>query len=176
MVYTEKQSMRQYWWVLLITAASMVMMFTLWLAEEDPTKKQELLTALLIVVGLEGGILALIFSMNLRTKVDNKGITYSFKPFLREKNLKWADLDKVWVRKYKPIAEYGGWGFRVAWFKKTGKAYSVWGNYGLQLHLKSGKKILIGTQKKDELVTFLKRLKEKHEIKVIEDEQLKLHG
>lgn len=172
MVFIEKQGMRQYWWVILITVASMTMVFTFWLAEEDPAKKQELLTALLIVVGVEGGVLALIFSMALRTKIDSKGIAYSFKPFLKEKNLAWDDLEKVWVRKYKPIKEYGGWGFRVAWFKKTGKAYSVWGNFGLQMELKNGKKILIGTQKEKELVTFLKRLKEKYTIDVITDEQL----
>ncbi len=174
MIYTEKQSMKQYWWVIFITAATLVMMLTFWLAEDEPNKKQELLIAFLIVVFFEGGILALIFSMTLRTKIDSKGITYSFKPFLREKTFVWSDLEKVWVRKYKPIKEYGGWGFRVAWFKKTGKSYSVWGNFGLQLHLENGKKILIGTQNENELITFLKRLKEKYDIIVIDDAQLTL--
>ena len=172
MVYTEKQGMKQYWWVILITVASMAMVFAFWLAEEDPVKKHELLIALLIVVGVEIVVLALIFSMNLHTKLDLKGISYSFKPLLKEKKYSWNDLEKAWVRKYKPISEYGGWGFRIAWIKKTGRAYSVWGNYGLQLQLKNGKKILVGTQNHKELVTFLKRLKEKYAIEAIADEEL----
>ena len=48
----------------------------------------------------------------------------------------------------------------------------MWGDKGLQLQLKDGKRILIGTQKHDELVVFLKRLKEKFEIEVIAGAEL----
>lgn len=172
MVYTEKQSMAKFWWVLLIAATNIVMLLTFWLGENDPAKKQELLVALLVSVGIELSILALIFSMSLRTRVDDKGVTFSFKPFLRDRHYTWAEIDRVWVRKYKPIAEYGGWGFKGGFRKKMGKAYNVWGDKGLQLQLKDGKRILIGTQKHEELVVFLKRIKEKHEIEAIADAQL----
>jgi hypothetical protein len=58
------------------------------------------------------------------------------------------------VRKYSPIKEYGGWGFRYGF--KNGKAYNISGNMGLQLILKNGDRILIGTQKPEELETYLK--------------------
>lgn len=172
MVYEEKQSMKQLWWVLIPTSISIIMVFTFWLGADDPAEKQELLTALIITLVVELAVVLLFFSMILRTRVDSKGVTFSFKPFLRNKNYTWADIEKVWVRKYKPIREYGGWGFRGSFFGGKGKAYNVWGNKGLQLHLKNGKKVLIGTQKHEELAVFLKRLKEKHEIPEIGKEEL----
>lgn len=52
--------------------------------------------------------------------------------------------------------EYGGWGVR---FGKGGKAFNVSGNRGLKLYLKSGRSLLIGTQKDKELIAFLSELK-----------------
>jgi hypothetical protein len=172
MVYTEKQSMAKFWWIFLIMAINIVMMFTFWLAEDDPTEKQEILYGLLISLAVEVGIIVLFISMQLKTKIDDKGVTFSFKPFLRDRAYTWAEIDKVWVRKYKPISEYGGWGFKGGFLRKAGRAYNVWGDKGLQLELKNGKRILIGTQKHDELVVFLKRLKEKYDIKEIGEAQL----
>lgn len=176
MVYTEKQSMAKFWWVLLIAATNIVMLLTFWLGEEDPAKQQELLTALLISVGIEVGVLTLIFSMSLKTRIDEKEIQFSFKPFLRNRSYKWNELSKVWVRKYKPISEFGGWGFKGGrLWGNNGRAYNVWGDKGLQLELKNGKRILVGTQNHNELVIFLKRLKEKHGIDVIEEAELTLY-
>ena len=49
-----------------------------------------------------------------------------------------------------PIQEYGGWGYRTSFGKKKGSAYNVKGDKGIQIELKTGKKLLIGTQKEDE--------------------------
>jgi hypothetical protein len=68
--------------------------------------------------------------------------------------ISWNDVLTIEVRKYKPIREYGGWGYRFSF--KNGKAYNISGNMGLQIVLKNGDKILIGTQKPDELMEFLK--------------------
>lgn len=168
--------MAKFWWIFLIMAINVVMMFTFWLAEDDPTEKQEILNALLISLAVEIGVIALFISMRLKTRIDDKGVSFSFQPFLRNRDYGWAEIEKVWVRKYKPIGEYGGWGFRGGFFRKAGRAYNVWGDKGLQLQLKNGKRILIGTQQHEELAVFLKRLKEKHEIEVIADPQLTLQG
>jgi hypothetical protein len=54
------------------------------------------------------------------------------------------------ARTYRPILEYGGWGIRYSPFAK-GWAYNVSGNQGVQLELASGKRILIGPQRAEEL-------------------------
>ena len=66
-----------------------------------------------------------------------------FFPFhFREKHFAWEDISKAYVRRYSPLWEYGGWGIKYGF---QGKAYNVSGNEGIQLELKSGKRVLIGT-------------------------------
>ncbi|MBJ2175825.1 hypothetical protein JBL43_16340 [Aureibaculum sp. A20] len=73
----------------------------------------------------------------------------------------WNDISKVYVRKYNAITEYGGWGFRGYIFKTGGKAFNVMGNKGIQIVLKNGKKMLIGTQKEVEAERILNVYKSK---------------
>lgn len=65
-------------------------------------------------------------------------------------------MEKCYVRTYSPIREYGGWGFRQALGEK-GKAYNVKGNKGIQIQLKTGKNILIGTQKEKDAQQVINR-------------------
>ncbi|MEM7549151.1 MAG: DUF6141 family protein [Bacteroidota bacterium] len=90
--------------------------------------------------------------VRLETKVDKFGIYYRFRPFINSfqfvgKN----DLNKCEVVKYNPLLEYGGWGFRLGLFSNKGRAYNIKGNIGLRLEWLNGKKLLIGTQKPQEL-------------------------
>jgi hypothetical protein len=103
-----------------------------------------------------GALIGLFLTMNLQTTIDKFGIGYRFPPFHSKlKTIKWDEVDKVYVRKYKPIAEYGGWGIR---FGKNGKALNTSGNKGMQIELSNGKKLLIGTQRPDELQKVLFQL------------------
>lgn len=170
MNYTENQSMRKLWWLMLPVAIIVSIKVGYWFTEADAAVKEDALTGVIISTVIGALVIALFFSMKLKTKIDAEGITYSFKPFVKQKNHTWAEFDKVWVRKYKPLIEYGGWGLRGGFGKGT--AYSIWGKYGLQLNFKNGKQILIGSQKQEELATFLKTLKEKHNIDVIANAKL----
>jgi len=88
--------------------------------------------------------------LKLKTKIDEKGIEYSFYPLqMKPKTIQWSEINKIYVRKYKPIMEYGGWGIKSS-------ARNVKGNIGIQLIFKNGKRFLIGTQKKQEVERILK--------------------
>jgi len=65
---------------------------------------------------------------------------------------------------YYPISEFGGWGLRGGFFFNKGKekAVNVSGDIGIQLIFKNGKKLLIGTQKKEEA----KRVLETYNLKI----------
>jgi hypothetical protein len=63
---------------------------------------------------------------------------------LKKKFFSWEEIEKISVREYSPLFEYGGWGIRRG---KSGRAYNVKGNIGLQLVLKNGKKILLELKK-----------------------------
>lgn len=102
---------------------------------------------------LEILVVILILNTKLYTEIDEMGITVQMKPFhLKPKFFPWDEIESVEVRKYKPMAEYGGWGLRIG---LNGTAYNIKGNMGLQIYLKNEKKILIGTQKSDELNQYL---------------------
>lgn len=110
----------------------------------------------------------LIFFFKLSTRIDEIGIHYQFFPVhFSLKTIPWSELKVVKVRKYLPISEFGGWGFRSGFFGNKGKekAINISGNIGIQLVFKNGKKLLIGTQKKEEA----KRVLETYKNKVIND-------
>jgi hypothetical protein len=57
------------------------------------------------------------------------------------------------ARRYRPILEYGGWGYR--WGRGGSRAYNIRGNRGVQLVLQDGQKILIGSQRPGELASAI---------------------
>jgi hypothetical protein len=90
----------------------------------------------------------LLFRMELRTRINDKQISFSYRPFFRrEKVIEWSDIKNCYIRIYNPIKEYGGWGIRWSIKKGHGRAYNVSGNMGIQLELVNGDMILIGTRK-----------------------------
>jgi hypothetical protein len=124
-------------------------------------------TPMIISVVVVTFMFVLFLFTNLETRIDESGITIRFFPFQRRYYyVRWDEISEASVRTYKPIREYGGWGLRYS--IKHGKAYNVSGNKGLQLTLVSGKKFLIGTQKAEELQSFLKELKESKQIQCIQ--------
>lgn len=83
----------------------------------------------------------LFFWIHLKIKIDRDGIKFQFVP-LSKKEFLWNDVASAEVIDYGFV---GGWGIRMA--TKYGTVYNVRGDKGLYLILKSGKKIVIGTQK-----------------------------
>jgi hypothetical protein len=107
---------------------------------------------LLVVVGaFGGGVVCLLLFSRLVTEVRDDGLHARFYPFhLRWVRIPWETVRVAQARTYRPILEYGGWGIRYG-FGKSGKAYNVFGNRGVQLELTDGKRLLIGSQQADEL-------------------------
>ncbi len=124
-----------------------------------------LLTAGLVFVVLVGSGF-LLFGSKLIVEVTSKSLHFTFKPFISKPvNYYKSDIEKDKIRKYKPIKEYGGWGVKKG-KKSMGKAYNVRGNIGMQLYLKNGKKVLIGTQRSDAFLRAMKRMME-NELKIV---------
>ncbi len=150
--FNETQRFRQ-WWIYLIIAGSLIAwgygVFTSITAVEEEKATEDYI---LILTSLAPILLVfMIFALRLVTRVRNDGVYFQFKPLqFKEKHIKPDEINSWEVRKYSPIKEYGGWGIRAGG-KKHGKAYNISGNMGLQLYLKNGKKLLIGTQKPREM-------------------------
>jgi hypothetical protein len=86
----------------------------------------------------------------LTTKINDQGVSIQFFPFhLKPIIYKWEEIEQLQIKEYNPIGEFGGWGIRFGWGKT--KAFTTRGRVGLFITLKQGKKLMIGTQKRNEL-------------------------
>ncbi|MBL0144457.1 MAG: hypothetical protein IPP48_00465 [Chitinophagaceae bacterium] len=74
---------------------------------------------------------------------------------MKYRGFKWTEISKCYIRTYKPIKEFAGWGFRAG---RSGLGYTVYGNQGVQLEFTDGRKILIGTNKPDEIKEILTKI------------------
>lgn len=112
-----------------------------------------------LVMFIAGAILvasmSLLASFKLYTKMDFEGVHYHANPFRwKYKTIAWGDIDQIYVRKYSPVLDYGGWGIR---YGRKGWAYTAKGNQGIQIVLKNGKQILVGTQKPEEAERLIEK-------------------
>jgi hypothetical protein len=100
---------------------------------------------LMILMGI--GISWLFLILKLLVEVREDGVHIHFVP-LAHQTVPFGDIVSCEVRMYRPLREYGGWGLK---YGRAGKAYNVSGNRGVQLKLSSGKGLLIGSQRPEEL-------------------------
>ncbi len=125
---------------------------------EPPVTNFALLLSVLLSLMFAIVLIGLFFGSNLKTIVRNGGIEIKYFPFhLKYKTILLSDIAEYKIRKYSPLLEYGGWGIRWG-FSPRGMAYNVHGNMGIQLILKDGSKVLIGTQKPEEFFNALNKM------------------
>lgn len=152
--FKEEQRFTQTW-LLVIMGFSLVVPLYLIIREY---KAMSTLTFSLISFGILFSF-GLIFLFKLKTRIDEIGIHYQFFPFhLKHKTIQWNEIETAHIRIYDAIGEYGGWGLKggAFWNKSKGTCINVSGDIGIQLELKNGKKLLIGTQKKEQATHVLK--------------------
>lgn len=104
------------------------------------------------------GVTIFFLLSRLSLEIDEAGISYKYWPVHRKglKYIPWDNVKYIYARKVKPVKEYGGWGIRYT--QKRGAAYILSGNYGLQIHLKTGEAILIGVKDPKKLIAYLDKL------------------
>ncbi|THD30965.1 DUF6141 family protein [uncultured Flavobacterium sp.] len=160
-LFTERQRFRQWWlWFILLGINGLFLFGVIKqvVGGEPYGDKPMSNTGLIITMALTVFLTFLFVSFRLETIIRKDGIYVRFFPFhLKFRHYAWETLTKCYVRQYAPIAEYGGWGLRYGFMGK-GKALNVSGNKGLQLEFTDNKKLLIGTNKPNELTEILKKL------------------
>ncbi len=158
--FTEIQRYRQTWiWVLLgAMLGTLLFLGALQLIQYQVSDTSWLSVPALLFMGFIWGVLVLLaYKAHLFVQVNEQGIQFQLFPFQwSSRNIKWADIDEMYIRNYDGIAEYGGWGMR---YGPQGKAYTISGNSGVQLHLVDDQKILVGTQRPTELEELIVQLR-----------------
>ena len=172
-LFSEEQRFRQWWlWlILLLSLSAVVVPFAIGIYSQvvldQPYGDNPMSTEGLIVTGvfsilLMGFIFLIIGQARLKTKITNEALYVSFMPLLRKwKKYKPVEIDRFEVRTYKAKREYGGYGIKRR--RRSGQAFTISGNTGLQLYLNNGKKVLIGTQKKQAIEYAMRKLMEGEE-------------
>ena len=120
----------------------------------------------LIIAQACTGVIFLIISLlmifaKLETRITKEGISYRYFPFIfKWRFVRFDELEYCEVVKFSPIGEFGGWGYKRKWGGK-GWCATTKGNFGLRLSYNTGKRFLIGTQKKEELKEAIIKAKER---------------
>ena len=163
-IYKEEQKFGQPWiWLIWVplTAGSLVFFGfglhrQLFLGEpfgDKPMPDTGLIITSILVVLMMIGLTVLFYRMKLVVEIRSDGIHYRYPPMIMKfRRISREEIDRLEVREYKPLKEYGGWGIKAG-TKKYGKAFNVKGNQGLQLYLKNGSKVLFGTQRRAAITT-----------------------
>ncbi len=148
-LFEEHQSFRQPWIWALMAATLAVLLVASLLATEGRAVTWAVLAAVLAVA-------VLLYAVTLTVRVDAEAVRIRFFP-LGKKTIPLGDVVRWEARTYRPIREYGGWGIRYTLGR--GWAYNVRGKQGVQLELANGQRILIGSQRAEELAAAIAEAK-----------------
>lgn len=157
-VFKEAQKFTQVWVILLFLLLNSFFLYGIYqqFILKIPFGDNPMPNSVLILSTV--GFIALtlfFFSMKLKTTINETGIYYQFYPIqLKAKKINWSALKYASIVTFNPILDYGGWGIKH-------NSYTVKGRIGIQLVLKSGKKLLIGTQKEQNAIRILKTYQKK---------------
>ena len=120
----------------------------------DENERIVLITVTIFIIIFTLGFVINFTRMKMITIVTEEGIQVFYPPILRKgRTIHRRSIERFEIRQYKPLVEFGGWGIKTRGRplrqRRYGKALTAYGKTGLQLHLRNGKKFLIGTQRPD---------------------------
>ncbi len=107
-----------------------------------------------VILGLFGiGFPLFFYSLRLVTEVRADGLYYRYSPLHRRfHRIVFSDMQSAEAISYRPVRDYGGWGIRCG---PKGKAFNVRGNRGVEIVQSDGSRILLGSQRSEELALAL---------------------
>lgn len=153
-VFNEEQTYRGTWvmyLVLMLEIPTLVLVTTLVLTSD--TDQKEGIIGLVFVLFIMIMVMALIFNLKLTTRIDSSGIHYRYFPLIKLRKIPKEQIRSEEVITFSPLTDHGGWGIKG---NSSTKAFTLVGDKGLLLDINEKKKIVIGTQKSQELSEFIK--------------------
>lgn len=155
-LYREEQRFRQWWlWILVVGPAALAW----WPFVEQIIRGERvgqnpapdwLVWVIWLLIGIGLPLLFGLVALVLQVTVDE--VVVNYRPFKR-RVIPFSDIAQAQVRTYNAVKEYGGWGIK-GWSKEN-VAYNVSGNRGVELTLRSGSRVMLGSQKADELAAAI---------------------
>ena len=161
-VFTETQKFDRWWvWAILVLALipNFIIIGNAINNDIELTAKDVLFHNVIMAV-----VLVLFIIMKLKTEVTKSGIKFTYIPFYK-RTIAWSEIASLQLLKY----GFVGYGIRLSF--KYGTVYNTKGNKGLSIVLKNGEKLIIGTQKPEELKQIIEN--QNLEIEIISSNFLK---
>ncbi|MEI8048394.1 MAG: hypothetical protein WCI92_13500 [Bacteroidota bacterium] len=169
LIYREEQSFRQSFviWIMLATWLIVFGTFGYGLYQQlylgkpfggTPESDKGLLWSGLISILVMSAVFIFILCGNLVTEIWTDGIRFKFPPLIRKmKHIPISEIASAEVTKYRPISEFGGWGWRKRFI--SGKtAYNISGRIGIRVIKKNGKQVMFGTIHQDEMKRAVEKM------------------
>jgi hypothetical protein len=161
-LFEEKQRFTQWWLLILLGGINGFFFFGIFkqLILGVPFGNRPMNTLGLIFLSIVFILFFVAFLLaRLETIIKNDGIYVRYFPFhLTYRLYNWESIRNIYVKKYSPFWEYGGWGIK---YGVKGKVYNTSGNMGLKLEFTNNDTLLIGTHKAIELEELLENRKKK---------------
>ena len=142
-MFREVQRFRQPWVWLLLSLAALVV--TARLVSEGPSVGNTL------GLGVVAATFLLFLNLKLEVETRPDALHLRYAPFFT-RSIPYSEIREAELEPY-PLFAYGGWGLRYSFTK--GWAYTVAGNQGLRLKLRSGKTLYLGSQRPEELLSAI---------------------
>jgi hypothetical protein len=150
--FREEQQFRQPWlWILLLAPVVAGAAFAVHrvLSPGEGTADDR-------AVGLALPLMALLpawfYAVKLVTEVTDEELIVRFRLLWPERRFPLRGIRSAKAIDYRPVRDYGGWGVRWGF---RGRAYNVSGNRGVELELDDGSRVLIGSQRPEELANAI---------------------
>jgi hypothetical protein len=163
-LFKETQKFKQWWlWLILIVVTANSMWVTIYEFRSNQGDILEYIVLPLILLLIPLSIILFILFIKLETEIKEDGIYVRLFPIHKQfRFYAWEVIEQAYVRTYKPLQEYGGWGLRGF---GNNRALNISGKEGFQLIMQDGRKLLIGTQRPQEIAAVLlliPEMKNKH--------------
>lgn len=160
-LYREEQNFA--WWVYAILAALMLLAgLSLqgpgsWIPSAPiPFRWPSLRAPVSFVLGVGLPVFLAVCLLRMTTEVMPNAVcvTFGWVPTYRHV-VSLSEINSVEIVTYRAIREYGFWGIRTT--RHGERVLTARGNRAVRLHLIDGTRVLIGTQRPEELAAFLER-------------------
>ncbi len=94
-----------------------------------------------------------LLTVRLVTGIRDGKLTVNLRGVFLSRRVPLDSIRSTEVITHNPARDYGGYGFRST---RAGKAYVAGGNRGVRVTLKSGEKLVIGSERPDQLASALR--------------------
>lgn len=164
--FKEEQKLKNSWlWLLLAIIAAFFFAYACYsqLILGKPFGNKPISDAGLIAISIMiPGILIVVYFVFLKsamfTAVRSDGIYMRYPLFINKfRAYKFDEIEVAVRRDFNPVKQFGGHGIKAK--NKNNQSFTVSGRTGIQLAMKTGKQILIGTQKPDDFINAINKAK-----------------